>query len=89
MQELLDHAFLRPTEAPGGPLPGQVGLTRDQLKKLLTQVLLLRGCPAVFVTPIWLCSLCFSCLSVCICALQLLLLCKVALVALKKVPHCK
>lgn len=51
MQELLDHAFLRPTEAPGGPLPGQVGLTRDQLKKLLTQVLLLRGCPAVLSLP--------------------------------------
>lgn len=37
-QELLEHPFLRPTEAPGGPQPGQVGLTRDQLKKLLTQV---------------------------------------------------
>lgn len=39
VQELLEHPFLRPTEAPGGPQPGQVGLTRDQLKKLLTQVL--------------------------------------------------
>ncbi|KAL0032168.1 hypothetical protein WJX77_008646 [Trebouxia sp. C0004] len=38
MQELLDHAFLRPTEGPARPAPGQVGLTRDQLKKLLTQV---------------------------------------------------
>ena len=38
VQELLEHPFLRPTEAPGGPQPGQVGLTRDQLKKLLTQV---------------------------------------------------
>lgn len=39
LQELLDHPFLRPTEGPAGPAPGQVGLTRDQLKKLLTQVL--------------------------------------------------
>ncbi len=38
VQELLDHAFLRPTEGPARPAPGQVGLTRDQLKKLLTQV---------------------------------------------------
>lgn len=38
VQELLDHAFLRPTEGPARPVPGQVGLTRDQLKKLLTQV---------------------------------------------------
>ena len=37
-QDLLDHPFLRPTEGPAGPAPGQVGLTRDQLKKLLTQV---------------------------------------------------
>ena len=38
LQDLLDHPFLRPTEGPAGPAPGQVGLTRDQLKKLLTQV---------------------------------------------------
>lgn len=39
LQELLDHPFLRPAEGPAGPAPGQVGLTRDQLKKLLTQVI--------------------------------------------------
>lgn len=39
LQDLLDHPFLRPTEGPAGPAPGQVGLTRDQLKKLLTQVI--------------------------------------------------
>ena len=38
LQELLEHPFLRPTEAPMAPAPGQVGLNRDQLKKLLAQV---------------------------------------------------
>lgn len=52
MQELLDHAFLRPTEGPGGPAPGQVGLTRDQLKKLLTQVACPYPCSSSFVACI-------------------------------------
>lgn len=42
VQELLHHPFLRPSTAPAVPAnPGQVGLTCDQLKKLLSQVQLL------------------------------------------------
>ena len=51
VQELLDHAFLRPTEGPARPAPGQVGLTRDQLKKLLTQVRLPCLCSLYVLAP--------------------------------------
>jgi hypothetical protein len=43
LQELLDHPFLRPTTAgsQASSTPGQVGLTRAQLKKLLAEVITL------------------------------------------------
>lgn len=36
MQELLDHPFLKPTAAAAAP--GLVGMTRSQLRKLLSQL---------------------------------------------------